>query len=96
METKEVKIILMPGHEVTLQSDAPDIDSLVNSIVQLKGQFDPKDITIECEHKGFDKASFKDVVIEATNDFLEAIRLDKTAYDAALSKLQSSQEQATQ
>lgn len=87
METKEVKVVLMPDHEVILQSDAPDIDALVSRIVQLKGQFDPNNITIECDHKGFDKTSFKDVVVEATNDFLEAIRLDKADYEAALATL---------
>ncbi|MBR0404278.1 MAG: hypothetical protein IJI68_03605 [Eggerthellaceae bacterium] len=90
METKEVRVVIMPGHEFVLQSDAPDIDGLVSTIVQLKGQFDPNCITIECEHEGFDKASFKDVVIGATNDFLEAIRLDKAAYEAALATLPDS------
>lgn len=87
MESKEVKVILKPGCEIILKSDAPDIGALVKSIVQIKDQFDPDELAIECEHEGFDKASFKEVVIEATNSFINAIRLDKAAYDAALAQL---------
>jgi hypothetical protein len=35
MGTREIKVTLMPGHEITLQSDAPDIEGLVSSIVSI-------------------------------------------------------------
>lgn len=89
MASKQVKVILKPGHEVVLQSDAPDIGELVNAIVTIKDNFIPGELSIECEYDGFDKASFREVVIEATNDFIEAMRLDKQAFKDALAALQS-------
>lgn len=88
MESKEVKVILKPGYEVILKSDAPDIGALVSAIVQIKDQFDPNELAIECEYEGFDKASFKEVVIEATNAFIYEMQVDKEAYDAAIATLQ--------
>lgn len=88
MATKEVRVILKPGHEVILKSDSPDIAKLVNSIVELRGQFNPSDIRIECDHKGFDTKSFQEVVIEAVNSFIDAIQLDEEAYERAISLLE--------
>lgn len=88
MENKEVKVILKPGHEVILKSDAPDIGALVSAIVQIRDQFDPSELRVECEHDGFDKASFKEIIIEATSAFIDEIRLDRAAYDAAIATLQ--------
>ena len=87
MATKEVKVILKPGHEVILKSDAPDIARLVSSIVELRGQFNPCDIRVECDHKGFDTKSFQEVVVEAVNSFIDAIRLDEEAYKKVIEDL---------
>lgn len=89
MENKEVKVILKPDHEVVLKSDAPDIGALVSAIVRIRDQFDPSELRVECEHDGFDKASFKEIIIEATNKFIDEMRLDKAAYDAAIATLQN-------
>ncbi|WP_172136441.1 hypothetical protein [Adlercreutzia sp. ZJ473] len=96
MANKEVTVALAPGHKVTLKSDAPNIAKLVSEIVNLREQLNPADITVECEHKGFDETSFKEVVIEATNDFLEAIQLDKAAFEAALTTLSKASKQASE
>lgn len=87
MATKEVTVILKPGHEVILKSDAPDIANLVSSIVELRGQFNPSDIRIECDQKGFDKQSFQEVVVEAINSFIEEIQLDEDAYKKVIEDL---------
>ena len=46
MENKEVKVVLKPGHEVILKSDAPDIGALVSAIVQIRDQFDPSELRV--------------------------------------------------
>ena len=61
---------------------------LIEYIVQIRDQFDPSELKVECEHDGFDKASFKEIIIEATSAFIDEIRLDKSAYDAAIAALQ--------
>jgi hypothetical protein len=87
MENKEVKVILKTGHEVILKNDAPDIGALVKAIVQIREDFNPDELSIECGYEGFDKASFKEVIIEATNSFIKEMKLDKASYEAALSNL---------
>ena len=71
-----------------MKSDAPDIGALVSTIVQIRDQFDPSELIVECEYDGFDKTSFKEIIIEATSAFIDEIRLDKAAYDAAIAALQ--------
>ena len=71
-----------------MKSNAPDIGALVSAIVQIRDQFNLSELRVECEHDGFDKASFKEIIIEATSAFIDEIRLDKAAYDAAVAALQ--------
>lgn len=87
METKEVKVVFNDGNEFILKNDAPDIAGLVRTIVNMRDDIKSDEISIECDHQGFDKQSFKEVLVEAINDFRQAISLDKDAYDAALKSL---------
>ena len=83
METKEVKVVFNDGEEFVLKNDAPDIAGLVRTIVKMKDEIKPEEISIECDYEGFDKESFKAVLVDAINDFRQAISLDKEAYEAA-------------
>jgi hypothetical protein len=87
MANNNVIVTLAEGHEVILNTDAPDIGSLVGEIVKIKDSICLDDITIECDFDGFDKASFKEVIVEATNSFLKSIELEKAKYDAILNTL---------
>ena len=51
MENKEVKVVLKPGHEIILKSDAPDIGALGSGIVQIRDQFDPSEFQGD-HHRG--------------------------------------------
>lgn len=44
---------------------------LIEYIVQIRDQFDPSELKVECEHDGFDKASFKEIIIETTSAFID-------------------------
>ena len=72
---------------MTLTTDAPDIKGLVDEIVKVKDIFDPDELKIDCEHEEFDKKKFEEIVLLATKDFLEALRLDEEAYRSALTEL---------
>lgn len=87
MESKDITVTLAPGHAVTLTTDAPDIKGLVDEIVKVKDIFDPDELKIDCEHEEFDKKKFEEIVLLATKDFLEALRLDEEAYRFALTEL---------
>ena len=87
MATKTIRVTLAPDHEALLTSDAPDIGALVREIVNVRNVFDPKQVKVSCDHEGFDKVSFREIVIQAANDFIEAIRLDEEAFENALKDL---------
>lgn len=87
MANKIVSVTLAPNHEVLLTSDAPNIDALVKEIVKVRDSFNPDQVKVDCDHDGFDKESFREVVVQAASDFIEEIRLDKEAYDNALKEL---------
>ncbi|WP_233789346.1 hypothetical protein [Eggerthella lenta] len=92
MENRTITITLSPEHKVSLTSDAPDIGKLVNTIVEIKDQFDPEQVEIDCDFDGFDKQSFKEIVIQAADDFIQEIQLDKNAFEQALKELEKSSE----
>lgn len=96
MGSKEIKVILLPGYEVTLRSDAPDIAGLVSTIVEVKDELLPDNITVECEYKEFDKTSFKEILVDATTDFVDAIRLDKKKYEEAIASLKAASKEAAE
>lgn len=79
MANKIVRVSLAPNHEVSLTNDAPDIDALVKEVVSVRDSFNPDQVKVDCDHEGFDKESFREVVIQAASDFIEAIHLDKEA-----------------
>ncbi len=89
MANKTVCVTLAPGHEVSLTSDAPDIGTLVKEIVKVRDAFNPEQVKVDCSYEGFDEASFREVVVQAASDFIDAIHLDKVAYDNALKELKA-------
>lgn len=89
MANKTVRVTLAPGHDVSLASDAPDISALVKAIVAVRDKFDPERVKVECDFDGFDKKSFQEVIVQAATDFIDAMQLDKNAYDQALKELKA-------
>lgn len=89
MENRTITIALSPEHKISLTSDAPDIGKLVNAIVEVKDQFDPEQIEIDCDFDGFDKQSFREIVIQVAGDFIQEIQLDKNAFEQAIKELES-------
>lgn len=94
MASKTIHVTLTPNHEVSLTSDAPDIDALVREIVKVRDVFDPEQVKVDCEHEGFDKASFREIVIQSASDFIKAIRLDEEEYMEALRNLKACDEES--
>lgn len=89
MASKTVRVTLAPNHSVTLTSDAPDIGNLVSEIVKIKDEFSPDLVQVSCDSETFDEAGFKEIIVQATEEFLKQIHLDKIAYSKALTALQA-------
>lgn len=92
MENRTIRVSLAPGHDVSLASDAPDIGSLVKTIVEIREEFDPAQVRVDSSFEGFDEKSFQEVVVEAANDFICAMQLDKDAYEKALEELRAGEQ----
>lgn len=89
MANRTIHITLAPGHVVSLASDAPNIGSLVKTIVEIREEFDPAHVRVDSNFEGFDEKGFQEVVIEAANDFINAMQLDKDAFDKAMEELKT-------
>lgn len=84
MANSEVKIVLAPGKDVVLASDNPNIGELVKAIVDLRDTLDVEHIDVTCEAEGFDTKSFAEIVRDSAQQFLDAIQLEKSAFDKAM------------
>ncbi|MCR2037995.1 hypothetical protein [Adlercreutzia caecimuris] len=88
MENSEVIVTLMPGIDIALNTDNPNIGNLVDEIVRHRETLDINEICVSCEGAdNFDTESFTEVVKNSAKQFLDAIKLEKEAYDAACSSI---------
>lgn len=88
MENSEVIVTLTPGVDVTLNTDNPNIGNLVDEIVRHRETLDTNEICVSCEGvENFDTDSFTEVVKNSAQQFLDSIKLEKEAYDAACSSI---------
>lgn len=91
MENSEVVVTLTPGVDITLNTDNPNIGNLVDEIVRRRETLDTNEICVSCEGvENFDTDSFTEVVKNSAQQFLDSIKLEKEAYDAACSSIMSS------
>lgn len=91
MENSEVVVTLTPGVDITLNTDNPNIGNLVDEIVRHRKTLDTNGICVSCEGvENFDTDSFTEVVKNSAQQFLDSIKLEKEAYDAACSSIMSS------
>lgn len=90
MVNREVTITLLPGNDVVLTSDNPNIEELVRTIVSLQDTIDVERIEVSCESEGFDTNSFAEVIKESCQQLLEDIQLEKKAYEKAMAALTDS------
>jgi hypothetical protein len=88
MANSKVKVVLTPDKEVVLASDNPNIGELVKAIVDLRDTLDVEHIDVTCEAEGFDTKSFAEVIRDSAQQFLDAIELEKGAFDKAMVALE--------
>ena len=62
MANRTIHVTLAPGHVVSLASDAPDIGSLVKTIVEIREEFDPAHVRVSSNFEGFDEKSFQELI----------------------------------
>lgn len=89
MASSEVKVTLKPEVEVTLATDNPDIGKLVDETVLCRDSLDISAISVMCEDEKFDVQSFTEVIKDSIKQFIEAIELERDAFDKAILSLET-------
>ncbi len=87
-----VTVKLSKTKSITLESDSPNIDSLIKAINELKDDLVLEDIKTTSTNKQFDCESFTQVIQAAASEYLSAIRIDETQFDEAIKTLESRKE----
>lgn len=90
MANSEVTVTLKPGVDVVLTTDNPNIGNLVEEIVRHRDDLDTDGICVSCEDvDNYDKESFAEVVKSSAQQFIDAIKVEKEAFDAVCSSIES-------
>lgn len=88
MENQKTISILINDKTVTLSSDLPDLNNLVETIVDCRDTIDVNKIKVECDDNKFDKVGFEKVIKESVKDFLKRIVMDDKAFKEAFELLE--------
>ena len=89
MASSEVKVTLMPEVEVVLATDNPNIGELVDAAVHYRDLLDVSAIRVVCEDEKFDVQSFTEVIRDSIKQLVEAIELERDAFDKAILSLET-------
>lgn len=73
---KKIDIKLIEEKIISLSSDTPDIDELIDNIVLLRGEIDLEKIEVSSNSDDFDNEGFKEVVVSTIKTFIEKIELN--------------------
>lgn len=74
MEEKKIKVIIN-NETIKLESNNPDLKSLIDLILKQDNDFDFNTIEIESDDDNFDKKSFKEILVESIEEFKNKIEL---------------------
>lgn len=74
MEEKKIKVVIN-SVTIELESNNPDLKSLINLILRQEENFNFDTIEIKTDDDKFDKDSFKEILIESINEFKNKIKL---------------------
>ncbi len=81
--SSKVSIELKSGLNVELDTNSPNIEKLIATIVENKEAISPVDIKVECDDEKFDCASFREIVQKAIADLIKDITIEEDAVKAA-------------
>lgn len=74
MEEKKIKVVIN-SETIELESNNPDLKSLINLILRQEKNFNFDTIEIKTDDDKFDKDGFKEILIESINEFKNKIKL---------------------
>lgn len=79
MENKKIKIDFGNSINVELDSELPDINEIVKTIVKERDKIDINKIKVTSENDNFDSEGFKQIIKDSFSKFIEEIKIDKNS-----------------
>lgn len=88
METKKV-ILKINKKEIELTSNTPDMQKIIDFIVENRENINVDEISIETNDEQFDKNGFEEMIKEVVNEYLNKIKLEEDELDRLLKELKT-------
>lgn len=86
----ENKIIIKFGNQlndIELESNTPNIDSLIKFVIDNRNKINVEDIEVTCDDKNFDEQGFQMIIVNSIKKFLEKIALNEEQFQIQIEKL---------
>ncbi|MDO4466840.1 MAG: hypothetical protein Q4C49_07510 [Bacillota bacterium] len=82
----EHRIILKldESNSIDIDSNTPDMNAIIELIVNLKDTIDSEKISIICEEPSFDKIGFEKMMKEIIKRFIDEINIEKKSFNEAM------------
>lgn len=88
MENEKIQLRLNETVSVELSSDTPDMQTMIDIIVENRATINIDDITVSCsDDNDFDKEGFEEMIKEVIKQYLETLRLEESCYQQIIESL---------
>lgn len=88
MENEIIQLRLNKTVSVELSSDTPDMQTMIDIIVENRATINIDDITVSCSDDiDFDKEGFEEMIKEVIKQYLETLRLEESYYQQIIESL---------
>lgn len=88
MENEKIQLRLNKTVSVELSSDTPDMQTMIDIIVENRTTINIDDITVSCSDDiDFDKEGFEEMIKEVIKQYLETLRLEESHYQQIIESL---------
>lgn len=88
MENETIQLRLNKTVSVELSSDTPDMQTMIDIIVENRATINIDDITVSCpDDSDFDKEGFEEMIKEVIKQYLETLRLEESCYQQIIESL---------
>ncbi len=86
MENKEL-VLKINDKKLVLTSNTPDMNKIIEFIVDNKNDIHIDDVSVEVDDDKFDKKGFEEMIKGVISDYLESLKLQKEQLDSIIEDL---------
>ena len=83
MENKEL-VLKINDKKLVLTSNTPDMNKIIEFIVDNKNDIHIDDVSVEVDDDKFDKKLFEEMIKGVISDYLESLKLQKEQLDSII------------